>query len=125
MRTLARIAITSTLLALTYASAQASGGFTLLANVPGTSYADPTCPNQSTCYYQVTAVNAQGQESVPSACRIAQLCLNGNQAIAIMPRTGTHTVNLTWLAGGSAGVTHNIYRRFGPLPGSVHWWQRW
>ena len=97
-------------------SAQASGGFTKVGNVSTTAFTDPACPNQSTCYYQVTALDSAGFESAPAACSSTQLCVGGNIAVATMPSSGTHTVTLAWTASGTAGVTYNIYRHIGPLP---------
>jgi len=98
--------------------AQAATGFTKIANTSGAAYTDGTCPNQSSCYYQVLAVDAQGFESVPSPCLATQLCVGGNIAVAIMPSSGTHTVALTWTASTTTGVTYNVYRHIGPLSGS-------
>ena len=98
-----------------------SGGFTKLANVSTSSYTDTTCANQTTCYYQVTTVDAQGFESVPASCAPAAICVGGNTAVAIMPSSGTHTVSITWtpptLAVGVT-VTYNVSRHSGPFGGS-------
>lgn len=103
---------------VSFAKAQ-SPGFTKLGNVPtGVTYTDSTCPNQSTCYYQVTALDAQNFESVPSACGTSQLCVGGNIAVVSMPSSGTHSVTLTWTASTSTGVTYNVYRHIGPLAAS-------
>jgi fibronectin type 3 domain-containing protein len=102
------------------ASAQAKAGWTLLGNVAsGNSYTDATCPNQNTCYYEVTAVDASGHESALASCATAQLCLAGNQAAVTMPSSGVHTVALSWVASTSAGVTYNVYQHVGPLPASA------
>jgi fibronectin type 3 domain-containing protein len=97
---------------------QASNGFTKLANVSGTTYSDPTCPNQSTCYYQVTSVDSTGHESTPATCGTTSLCFNGNQSVAIMPSSGVHSVVLTWGASSTTGVTYNVYQHIGPFPAS-------
>jgi hypothetical protein len=102
----------------TISQAQAASGFTKVGNVTTLTYSDATCPNQSTCYYQVTALDASGFESAPAACASTQLCVGGNIAVAVMPSSGTHTVALAWLASGSTGVTYNVYRHIGPLPAS-------
>lgn len=102
----------------TFANGQASTGFTKVSNVSTTSFGDTTCPNQSTCYYQVTTLDAQGFESQPASCASTQLCVNGNIAAAIMPSSGTHSVSLLWNASPTTGVTYNIYRHIGPLAAS-------
>lgn len=95
--------------------AQAPSGFTKLANVTSTTYSDSTCPNQTSCYYAVTAVDATGHESPSAQCAGTQLCFGGNQAVAIMPSSGTHTVSLSWTASTSTGVTYNVYQHIGPF----------
>jgi len=107
------------LLFVSLGNAQAATGFTKVGNVSTLAYTDATCPNQSTCYYQVTAVDANGFESGPAACAGSpQLCVGGNEAVAVMPSSGTHTVSLGWTASTSTGVTYNVYRHFRPLPAS-------
>lgn len=101
--------------AVSLASAQAAPGFTKVTNVTTTSYTDTSCGNQTTCYYQVTAVDAQGHESVPAACASTVLCFGGNQVVVVMPSSGTHSVALTWTASTTTGVTYNVYRAVGPL----------
>lgn len=100
------------------ANAQAGSGFTKLANVSTLTYTDSTCPNQSSCYYQVTTLDSAGFESQPAACASTQLCIGGNTAVVSMPSSGTHTVTLTWTASPSTGVTYNVYQHIGPLPAS-------
>lgn len=100
------------------ATAQAASGFTKLSNVSTTTYTDSSCPNQSTCYYQVTALDSQGFESAPAACASTALCLAGTEVVAIMPSSGVHTVTLGWTASTSTGVTYNVYRHIGPFPAS-------
>jgi len=101
------------------ADAQAASGFTRIANgVAATTYTDAGCPLQSTCYYQVTALDASGFESIPATCGTTQLCVGGNQVVASMPSSGTHTVALTWTASTTTGATYNVYRHIGPLPPS-------
>lgn len=95
--------------------AQASAGFTKIGNVSAFTFSDATCPNQSTCYYQVTALDSAGFESAAATCSSTQLCVGGNIAVATMPSSGTHTVTLAWLASGTTGVTYNVYRHIGPL----------
>lgn len=96
--------------------AQASQGFTLLKNVSALTYVDSTCPDMTSCFYEVTAVDSSGHESQPAPCSTGQLCFNGNQAIAQMPSSGTHTVTLTWTASPTSGVTYNVYSHIGPTP---------
>jgi hypothetical protein len=98
--------------------AQASNGFTKLANVTTTTYSDASCPNQSTCYYQVTSVDSTGHESSPASCGTTSLCFNGNQSVAIMPSSGVHSVVLTWTASTTTGVSYNVYQHIGPFPAS-------
>jgi hypothetical protein len=109
------------LLATGFASAQASAGFTKIGTATTTTFSDSGtlgCPLQSTCYYQVTSVDANGFESSPAACAATQLCVSGNTAAAIMPSSGTHSVTVNWVASPTTGVTYNVYRHTGPLPGS-------
>lgn len=93
-------------------------GFTKVTNVSTTSYTDGACADQTTCYYLVTALDASGHESPGASCSTTSLCFGGNQAVAIMPSSGTHTVLLTWTASATAGVTYNVYRAVGPLAAS-------
>lgn len=95
--------------------AQASPGFSKIGNVSTLTYTDAGCADQTTCYYQITAVDAAGHESQPAACAINQLCFATNQLVAVMPSSGTHTVVLAWTASPTTGVTYNIYRAVGPL----------
>lgn len=98
--------------------AQASAGFIKIntANVTGTTFTDSGCQNQTTCYYQVTAADAQGHESPPAVCNTSTLCFGGNQAVAVMPSSGVHTVTVSWTASTSTVVVgYNIYRAVGPL----------
>jgi hypothetical protein len=99
--------------ASTSTTAQAATGFVKIASVPTTTYSDSSCPNQTACSYQVTAVTGGG-ESDPGGCTKAQLCASGNQAFVAMPSNGTHAVEVTWKASTSAGATYNVYRRVGP-----------
>lgn len=101
--------------------AQASAGFTKIGTATTTSFSDSgplTCPLQTTCYYQVTSVDANGFESSPAACATTQLCVGGNTAAAVMPSSGTHSVSIVWVASVTASVTYNVYRHTGPLPAS-------
>lgn len=102
------------------AHAQASPGFTKLGNVSTASYTDTACPDQTTCYYEVTSVDSGGFESAPATCSATALCIGGNTAVAGMPSSGTHTVSLTWTAPpvGSSTVTFNVYVHRGPLSGT-------
>jgi fibronectin type 3 domain-containing protein len=93
-------------------------GFTKVTNVSTISYTDGACADQTTCYYLVTAVDASGHESPGASCSTTSLCFGGNQAVAIMPSSGTHTVLLAWTASATAGVTYNVYRAVGPLAAS-------
>jgi fibronectin type 3 domain-containing protein len=95
--------------------AQAGAGFTKISNVSVLTYADTTCPDLSTCYYQVTALDAQGFESAPAPCSTTVLCQGGNMAVAVMPSSGTHTNTLTWVASTSTAITYNVSRHIGPL----------
>jgi fibronectin type 3 domain-containing protein len=125
MRKLTFAAVLLSLLLLAVpAHAQAAPGFTKISSQQtGTSFVDGTCPLQSTCYYQVTSVDSAGHESVPSACATAQLCFAGNQAVATMPSSGTHSVAVSWTAPtlpAGTTVTYNLYRSIGPpAPSSV------
>jgi hypothetical protein len=108
-----------TLLMASLASAQAPSGFTKLANVTtGVSYTDATCPDQVTCYYVVTSLDSTGHESQPATCATGATCIDGIQAQAVMPSSGTHTVALTWVASTSSGVSYNVYQHVGPFPAS-------
>lgn len=100
--------------------AQVGGGtgFTVIASPTGTSYTDTTCPLQSSCYYQLTAVDSFGAESLPASCAATQLCVGGNTAVAQMPSSGTHTVTVSWIASTSTVANYKVYRHIGPLPGS-------
>jgi hypothetical protein len=100
------------------AGAQAAPGFTKIGNITAVTYVDSSCPDQISCYYQVTAVDATGHESVGAACSSGSSCLNGNQVIAAMPNSGTHTVTLNWTASTSTGVSYNVYQHVGPFPAS-------
>jgi fibronectin type 3 domain-containing protein len=108
-------------LAVGIANAQAiPPGFTKITTTAATAvtYTDSTCANQTTCYYMVTAVDAQGHESPAAACSATQLCFGGNQAVAVMPSSGTHTVALSWIASTSTVTGYNVYRATGPLSAS-------
>jgi len=98
--------------------AQAAAGFSKIGTATSTTFSDTSCPNQSTCYYQVTALDGQGFESQPSSCNATQLCIGGNTVVAVMPSSGTHSVALSWTGSTTSGVTYNIYRHVGPLAGS-------
>jgi fibronectin type 3 domain-containing protein len=100
------------------AYAQSSPGFVKATNVSITNYTDAACADQTTCYYQVTAVDAFGHESPAASCSTTVLCFGGNQAVAVMPSSGTHSVALTWTASTTTGVTYNVYKAVGPLPAS-------
>jgi fibronectin type 3 domain-containing protein len=93
----------------------APAGFTKLTTVTTTTYTDSTCANQTTCYYYVTAVDSAGHESAGAPCGTTQLCFGGNQAVAVMPSSGTHTVAVSWTASTTTGVSYNVYRAVGPL----------
>ena len=100
------------------AQAQASAGFTKIGNTSGLTFTDTSCQNLTTCFYQVTVLDAQGFESAPSTCAATVPCVGGNAAMAIMPSSGTHTVTLTWTASTTTGVTYNVYRHVGPIAAS-------
>jgi hypothetical protein len=99
------------------AHAQASSGYTKLNTSPVTTltYTDSSCPLQTSCYYEVTSVDAQGFESIPGTCAATQLCVGGNQMYVQMPTSGTHTVTLSWIASSTPSVTYNVYRHIGPF----------
>ena len=109
------LAIVVMLLSSAAGFAQAPAGFTKLANTSALTFTDAGCPNLTTCYYVVTAVDSAGFESLPAACATNQLCVNGNIAVAQMPSSGTHTVALTWNASTTTGVTYNAYVHIGPF----------
>jgi fibronectin type 3 domain-containing protein len=98
------------------ARAQAPTGFTKLANVTVLTYTDTACANLSTCYYVVTAVDANGFESAPASCDATALCVGGTEAAAVMPSSGTHTVTLTWTTSSTLTVSYNVYVHRGALP---------
>jgi len=103
------------LLITTSVFGQASAGFTKIGNTANVTYTDATCPNSSSCYYQVTSLDSTGHESQPAMCAASQLCFATNQAVAQMPSSGTHTVVLSWTAPtGVSGVTFNVYQHIGP-----------
>ena len=92
-----------------HVGAQSTAGYTKIASVTtGTSYTDSTCPDGATCVYEVTAYNTAG-ESLPAGPVGAQI-----------PATGTHTVALTWTAGGGGGTPagYNVYQQKSPVPPS-------
>lgn len=100
-------------------SAQAPAGFTKLSTTTALTFTDTTCPDMTSCFYVVTAVDAIGEESQPAACATGQLCVNGTQAVAQMPSSGTHTVTLAWVAPtGTGPFSYNLYVHIGPLPPS-------
>jgi hypothetical protein len=99
--------------------AQATTGFVLLKNVTALTYVDATCPDLSTCFYQVTSLDSSGHESAPALCASGSLCYATNQVVAQMPSSGTHTVTLSWIAPtGPAPASYNVYQHIGPLPPS-------
>lgn len=102
-------------------AAQAPSGFTKINTTPvtTTTYSDSGCADLTTCYYFVTAVMSGGQESAGAPCSTTTLCYNGNQAVAIMPSSGTHTVALSWTASSSSGATYNVYRMTPSAPSSL------
>lgn len=102
------------------ASAQAPAGYTKLntALITATTFTDSGCPNLTSCYYVVTAVDSLGLESQPASCSASQLCVGGNQALAQMPSSGTHTVMVAWVASTSTVSGYNVYVHRGPLPAS-------
>lgn len=91
-----------------FAKAQSLTGYTNIGNVSVTAFTDSTCPDGSSCSYQISAVDSIGVETCCS-----------NIAVALVPKTGTHTVALTWVASGTSGVTYNVYRHIGPLAPSA------
>jgi hypothetical protein len=104
-------------LSLAARAQSASPGFTKIATVTsGTAYTDSTCANQTTCYYQITAVDASGHESPAGLCATTQACFATNQAMVSMPSNGTHVVAVSWTASPATGATYNVYKAVGPLP---------
>jgi hypothetical protein len=98
---------------------QAANGFVKIASgVTATKYTDASCPDQVTCYYEVTAVDSAGFESGPSTCLSTSPCIANVELIVGMPVSGTHTVALTWVASNSTGVSYNVYQHVGPFPAS-------
>jgi hypothetical protein len=102
------------------AHAQAAAGFVKINTAPvaGTAYTDASCPDNVSCYYQVTAVDSAGFESKPSTCASTATCVAGTELVVGMPSTGTHTVALNWTASTSTGVSYNVYQHVGPFPAS-------
>ena len=85
------------------AHAQVDAGFAKIATVSGTAYADTGCADGTACFYEVTAYNANG-ESAPA-----------NAAVAFVPSSGSHTVNLSWSAGvGTPPTGYYVYREAAP-----------
>ena len=111
-----KILILSLLLLVSNIFGQSSVGFTKIANTANLTYIDTTCPNLSTCYYQITALDSTNHESQAALCSSTQLCFATNQAVAQMPSSGTHTVTINWTASTTSGVTYNVYQHIGPLP---------
>jgi fibronectin type 3 domain-containing protein len=123
MKTLKTLALSLILTAFCglHAQAQSAAGFTKLGSATAMTFTDTSCGNQTTCYYQVTALDSLGHESPAALCGTAQLCFGTNQVVAVLPSSGTHSVVLSWSASSTAGVTYNVYRAVGPLPaGSVN-----
>lgn len=116
LRAIVFLALLSIWLALPAIAQAASPGYTKIGTATGTTFSDPSCPNQSSCYYQVTAIDSGGFESGPASCAATSLCVGGNQVVAVMPSSGTHTVGLAWTASATTAVSYNIYRHIGPLP---------
>ena len=118
MRIRAVLLLSAVVMLISVAQAQAAPpGFTKLTttSATATSYTDAACANQTTCYYFLTAVDAAGHESPGAPCAGTQLCFAGNQAVAIMPSSGTHTVTLGWTASTSTVTGYNVYKAVGPL----------
>lgn len=115
-----RVAFLLVVFVSTVLAQAAAPGYTKLNTslVTSATFTDSSCPNQSSCYYQLTAVDAQNFESVPAACDPSQLCVGGNQAVVVMPSSGTHTVTVKWIASTSAVTGYNVYRHIGPLAAS-------
>lgn len=108
------------LLLFTSASqAQANSGFTQIGTATATTFTDATCPNSTTCYYQVTAIDSANIEGPPATCSTTQACLGGNVAIVVMPNSGTHTVTLVWIAPGAGGTTAVSYKIYRHIPASI------
>lgn len=94
-------------------------GFTIIGTGTTTTFSDANCPLLTACYYIVTVVDALGFESLQAACDPAQLCVNGTFAVVLMPSSGTHAVNLSWIAPAPTGTfSYMIRRHIGPLPAS-------
>lgn len=92
-------------------------GFSKLASITTTTYTDVGCPDGTTCYYQVYALDANGIAS-PAAIptTLPSLLFLGTQdyVTGIIPASGTHSVVLTWTAS-TGDVSYVVYRYTPPL----------
>jgi hypothetical protein len=88
---------------------QATSGYTLLTSVtaPTVTYTDTTCPATSTCSYEVTAVDAQGQ-SIPGWT--GTTAGSGSQSVSAVPGPKGNIV-LTWVGPttGTPPTSYDIY----------------
>lgn len=93
-------------------------GFSKLAAVSsGTTYVDSTCPDGTTCYYQVFALDSNGVASsagVPSALPPASFQGTQDYVTGVIPSAGTHSVTLSWTAN-TGDVSYVVYRYTPPL----------
>ncbi len=106
-----------------YRSTTGTGNFTKItaSSLAGTSYDDTAVSPAVTYHYYVTALNAQGEESVPSSPTVA-VTIPGTDRIPPTVPTGLAAtavssvqINLAWQAGTDniAVAGYNIYRKTG------------
>lgn len=85
--------------------AQATAGFALLGsvNAPTLTFTDTSCPAGSSCVYEVTAVDAQGQ-STPATTS------SGATAVTQTPGPNGKII-VSWVAptSGTAPTSYNVY----------------
>lgn len=74
-------------------------------------FSDPTAIHNATYQYYITAVNAAGVESAPSATItvFASVTAGGLNPTPAQTAASTRTIDLTWTEV-STGVTFNVYR---------------
>jgi titin len=96
-----------------YRATSATGPYTNIANTTGLSYTDFSVTNGVTYYYNITAVNAEGEG--PSSNQVSVTPATAPTAPQNLQATyGNSQVSLTWTAptddGGSAIIRYRIYR---------------